>query len=121
MIGRSLLAALLIASLLPWIGCATKRIDWDARVGAYTLDDAVRELGPPDKSAQLSDGSTVADWIAARGFRTATTFGGGWYPYGPYAWGGPSYVVVDPPPPDRILRLNFDPQGNLVSWQRTYR
>lgn len=119
---KSRLSAIIsVLWLLAVAGCATHRIDWDARIGSYTYDNAIRELGPPDKSARLSDGSTVADWVTSRGYRSATAYGGGWYPYGPYGWAGPSYVVVDPPSPDRILRLTFDPEGRLVSWERVYR
>lgn len=104
-------------------GCATSRIDWDARLGQYSRDDAIRELGPPDRSATLTDGSVVDDWRTSRGTTTATSFGG--YarpgPYGRYGWVGPEVVVVDPPAPDRFLRLTFDPQGKLAAWQRAYR
>jgi hypothetical protein len=51
------LAALVLA------GCVTQKIDWSARVGNYTYDQAVMELGPPDKSAKLTDGTVVADWL----------------------------------------------------------
>ena len=102
-------------------GCASSRIDWNTRIGAYTYDDAVREYGPPDKSAKLTDGTLVADWTTARGgFQTATAYGGGFHPRSRYGWGSPTYVVVDPPTPDRILRLTFDPEGKLASWQRVY-
>lgn len=107
--------------LLLVAGCATSRIDWNSRIGAYTYDDAVREYGPPDKSAKLTDGTMVADWRTARGgMQTATAYGGGFYPRSRYGWGAPTYVVVDPPTPDRILRLTFDPEGKLASWQRVY-
>ena len=111
-----------IALCLVWLiqGCASKRIDWSGRVGTYSYDDAIRELGPPDKAAQLSDGSTVADWLTSRGSRTATTIGRAHHPYGAYDM-GPGIVVVDPPMPDRFLRLTFDPQGKLASWKRAYR
>ncbi len=102
-------------------GCATKRIDWDGRIGGYTYDDAIRELGPPDKSAKLTDGSVVADWLTVRGMQTATAFGaGGWGPYrgSGYGHAGSSYVVMDPPSPDRFLRLSFDPEGKLASWRK---
>lgn len=126
-LARSVFLALLGAWLaLAVTGCASKKIDWAARVGSYSYDDAVRELGPPDKSAKLTDGATVADWLTARGMQTATTFGPagpfyGRYGYGRYGWGGPGYVVMDPPSPDRFLRLTFDPQGKLASWQKVYK
>ncbi len=109
-------------------GCASTRVDWGARVGSYTYDDAVRELGPPDKSAKLSDETLVADWLTGRGMRTATTFGPGFGVYGPHGFGrygygyvGPQMVIMDPPSPDRFLRLTFDPQGKLASWQQVFK
>lgn len=118
---RSLLGAALLAVLA---GCASHKIDWNARVGNYSHDDAVRELGPPDKSATLTDGSVVADWVTSRGAQTATVYGPpypGRYGRHGYGWAGPGMVVVDPPYPDRFLRLTFDPQGKLASWQKVYR
>jgi hypothetical protein len=115
-----ILALSAILAITVATGCASTRIDWNTRIGIYTFDDAIRELGPPDKSAQLTDGSTVADWVTSRGTRMSTAYVGGWYPYGPYGWGGPNYVFVEPPGPDRVLRLTFDPQGRLASWTRVY-
>jgi len=121
-----LAAVLLGGMLLGAAGCATHKVDWNARVGIYSHDDAIRELGPPDKSAKLSDESRVADWLTGRGMQTATGlgFGPGYrgfdYGYG-YGVGGPHFVMMDPPTPDRFLRLTFDPQGKLASWQRAYR
>ncbi len=121
--------SVVLAVLGAWVvllasACASKKIDWASRVGSYSYDDAVRELGPPDKAAQLTDGSTVADWLTARGMQTASAYGPP-YPaygrYGRYGWGGPGFVVVDPPSPDRFLRLTFDPRGKLASWQKVYR
>jgi|SRR5271170_2825198 len=57
--------AVLIA--LAFAGCATQRINWQARVGNYTYDQAVRDFGPPDKSAKLADGTRVADWVVREG------------------------------------------------------
>jgi len=46
------------------VGCsATSKVDWNRRVGLYTYDRAILELGPPDKQASLSNGQTVAEWI----------------------------------------------------------
>ena len=46
---------------------STPKIDWNGRVGNYTYDQAVMELGPPDKTATLSDGKP---WLT--GSRVAT-------------------------------------------------
>ena len=118
-----LLGCLLGSVLLVFAGCASSKIDWNSRIGSYSYDDAIRELGPPDKSAKLTDGSTVADWLTGRGMQTATMYGppyGGRYGRHGYGWAGPGYVVVDPPSPDRFVRLTFDPQGMLASWQKVY-
>lgn len=108
-------------AVVPLTGCASHKVDWAARVGTYTSDDAIRELGPPDKSAKLTDGSTVSDWMTGRGMQTATMYGGAWRSRGRYGWGGPGYVVMDPATPDRWLRLTFDPQGKLASWEKVYK
>jgi hypothetical protein len=116
---------LLLAVWLLWSvavgGCATKpRIDWNSRIGAYNYDQAVTEMGPPDKSARLSDGTVVAEWITARGFTSGTiyTYGGLVYPY----YAGPVWQhYVDAPAPNRYLRLTFDPDGKLSKWQRVVR
>jgi hypothetical protein len=47
--------------------CATTKIHPGRRVGHYTVDQAVIELGPPDNAAKLSNGSLVADWLTRRG------------------------------------------------------
>lgn len=114
---QGLLRVLLLGLLLT-SGCASHRIDWAARIGTYSRDDAVREFGPPDKSATLTDGTLVADWLESRGMQTATAYPGSWRSYGRRGWAGPGLVVMDPPAPDRFLRLTFDPQGKLASWKR---
>jgi hypothetical protein len=107
-----LFAVLLLA------GCATQKIDWSARVGNYTYDQAVMEFGPPDKYAKLSDGTAVAEWLTHRGYVYATS---DYYPF--YT---PGFVV--PPAtytvnrvPDDFLRLTFGADGKLKTWKKFYR
>ena len=101
-------------------GCASTRIDWNSRIGNYTYDQAVLELGPPDKSAKLSDGSTVAEWLTRRGYPGS---GGMAYGYGyPYyhhyhEW----YHYYEPGSPDYFLRLTFGPDGKLQAYKRVTR
>jgi len=98
-------------------GCATHKIDWATRVGAYTFDQAVLEFGPPDKQARLTDGTTVAEWLASRG-QHRWYAGPGYHPYGC----GPCFpTYVDTDPPDRFLRLTFDANGQLQAWKKYYR
>jgi hypothetical protein len=103
-------------------GCAsTPKVDWNTRVGTYTYDQAVLELGPPDRMAPLTDGSKVAEWLTSRGYAHgyAMPVGGPYYHYGYY--GPPAVYYSDPPSPDRFLRLTFSPDGRLASWQRVTR
>lgn len=97
-------------------GCATKRIDWGARVGNYTFDQAVAEIGPPDKQAKLTDGTLVAEWMTGRGQHQMFATGGYYrspYHMWPYA---PTYV--DTYSPDYFLRLTFGPDGRLQAWKK---
>jgi hypothetical protein len=101
--------------LLLMIGCATSRVDWSARVGSYTFDDAVVELGPPDKQAKLQDGTLVAEWLTGRGGTYASAYRGwGYYPYWYAMPPEPAYIDT----PDYFLRLIFNPEGKLQSWKR---
>lgn len=95
-------------------GCATHKIDWAGRIGNYTFDQAVIELGPPDKQAKLSDGSLVADWLTRRGRNAIYATG---Y-YGTTGWPGYAPVYVGPGTPDFFLRLNFAANGQLTAWDK---
>lgn len=97
-------------------GCATHKIDWAGRVGNYTFDQAVVELGPPDKQATLADGSVVADWLTRRG-RTAVYSAAGGY-YGGPGWPYSAPVYVGAATPDYFLRLNFAPDRKLTAWKK---
>jgi len=102
--------------VLGLVGCATNKIDWNGRIGTFTYDQAVVELGPPDKQQKLTDGTMVAEWLTQRG-RTAYVSGAGYY--SGYAGGrgyyGPGYIQSAP---DYFLRLMFDANGKLLSWKR---
>jgi hypothetical protein len=105
---------LLLAGLLA--GCATQKIDWAARVGHFTFDQAVLQFGPPDKQAKLSDGVLVAEWLTSRGY--SQTYAGYGYGY-PRWYYGPMYPgYVETYSPDYFLRLIFGPDGQLQSWKK---
>jgi len=120
---RKMLSWCAAAVLVVWsTGCATTpQVDWNSRIGAYSYDQAVIDLGPPDKMAKLSDGGTVVEWKTSSGryYTSSPPFGyyGGPYGgrYGPY----PGYLLstqfIDKSP-DTYLRLVFDPGGLLASW-----
>ncbi len=102
----------------------TPRIDWSSRIGTYTFDQAVLELGPPDKYAKISDGTGVAEWLTRRGYYyypTPYMYGYGYgyspYPYGPYMYSYPYPIYSS----DSFLRLTFTPDGYLRSWKQFFR
>lgn len=99
-------------------GCqSTPKVDWNSRVGHYTYDQAVEELGPPDKTATLSDHSIVAEWITRK--RSAVSFGIGTGYYGGGAGVGMGQTI-SPGSSDTFLRLVFGSDRKLVSWSRNY-
>ncbi len=104
------LAALVLA------GCVTQKIDWPARVGNYTYDQAVLELGPPDKSAKLTDGTVVADWLTHHAqiiVSPGPYYGPPGYYYGPFM---PMYTETYLPA--QYLRLTFGADGKLKTWKK---
>lgn len=101
--------AVVVFAAFFFAGCAsTPKIDWDSRIGNFTYDQAVLELGPPDKEEQLTDKTRVADWITYR-----SRSSGFWAPRAGYGW-----VQTTDSPWDYYLRLTFDPNGKLQSWKK---
>jgi hypothetical protein len=97
-------------------GCASApKVDWNSRVGNFTYDQAVAELGPPDKSAKLSDGSTVAEWFIKQGSSVSFGVGTGFYSRGSSVGVGQS---VGTAPSGEYLRLSFGADSKLTKWER---
>jgi len=100
------------------VGCeTTKPIDWNSRVGTYTFDQAVTEMGPPDKQTALSDGKLVAQWIRHRNGGSSFSIGTG-FSAGPVGVGvghttGSAY-------PDQILTLTFATNQVLAAYSKNY-
>jgi osmotically-inducible protein OsmY len=98
-------------------GCATQKVDWNARVGTYTYYQAVVDMGPPTKQAKLEDGTLVAEWETQRGYAQTSYVGGGYY--GRYGYhGGYAPMPVTTVSPTYFIRLTFAPDGKLQSWKR---
>jgi len=111
--GGKWLAPMLAALALA--GCVTQTIDWSARVGNYTYDQAVTELGPPDKSAKLTDGTVVADWLT---HRAQTIVAPEPYFAPPGCYFGPlTPMRTETCVPARYLRLTFGADGKLKTWK----
>jgi len=111
---RKILSALLAAFV--FAGCATgPKIDWAARVGHYTYDQAVLELGPPDRVAKLDNGIVVANWVLRQGY-AYTTVGAPVYGYYPSSVMVPGYTQAYSP--TFYLRLIFGADGQLTDWKK---
>jgi hypothetical protein len=98
-------------------GCATRPpIDWDSRVGHYTYDQAVTELGPPDRQARLSDGKAVYKWYVQP--PVAPRFNSGMSYYGNNGFGAGQ--TIGPTFNSQMLQLTFDTDGQLTAWSKKY-
>jgi hypothetical protein len=95
-------------------GCTTYQTAWDNRVGVYTYDQAVAELGPPDKQAKLTDGQTVADWVSRYSSGPTIGAGGGFYS-GSAAFGA---MQTTPIYRESTLRLTFSTNHVLTAWSK---
>lgn len=114
--GLALLCLVWLAS-----GCASRKIDWESRVGRASYDEIVLEMGPPDKVATLSDGTLVGEWVVVRG-RTYAVYNPTLYHYRrPYSYGGFGTTVDLTESPDTLLRLTFGPDKRLSAWKQLYR
>ncbi|MGB7769260.1 MAG: hypothetical protein WBN22_10470 [Verrucomicrobiia bacterium] len=108
------IALALLATLL-FAGCITQKVDWQARVGQYTQDQAITDLGPPDKSAKLSDGTVVDEWLTQS---SRVIVGPEPYFLGPGCYFGPSTPgYTETFVPACFLRLTFGSDGRLKSWK----
>ncbi len=106
------LFAMTVAAIV-FASCATTRVDWNARVGNFTFDQSVTELGPPDKSAKLSDGRTVAEWVTRYNSGPMVSVGTGFSRY------PGSIGVVQTYPANNYeskLRLTFSTNNVLEKW-----
>jgi hypothetical protein len=96
-------------------GCASMHTDWNARIGHYTFDDAVKELGLPDRQAKLSTGQLVAEWITRYPMNSTVYVSPGIYGYGP---GGGFITSTAPAYYESILRLTFETNNVMSAWAK---
>jgi len=110
------LLTILVLAVAFIVGCkTTPPVDWNSRVGNYTFDQAVTELGPPDRQAKLSDGNTVAEWITHRSGGTSVGIGTGFFTRGAAVGVGES---VGSGYPDQVLKLTFGTDNKLLFWRK---
>jgi hypothetical protein len=121
-VNRIVQATVLALALLALAGCVTP-INWQARVGLYTYNQAVMDYGPPISVTTLSDRSTVVEWMTERSSVVVSPNYVGPYYYGPGYYGrwgyygpvGPAYTTTYFPA--KYLRLEFGPDGKLTAWK----
>jgi hypothetical protein len=95
-----------------------KNIDWNSRIGSYTYEQAVAELGRPSVQGESAEGKR-AEWILKRSPRMSFGFGMGTGSYGRHTGVGVGVGTgVSPPPHGEYLRLQFDPEGKLKGWEK---
>ncbi len=110
---------------LRWIGlvvlmalitsCVSERTSWNKRIGVYTYDQALLELGPPDKQARLSDGRRIAEWVSHYSTGNTLFIGSGIWGYP----GGMGFMEgVGPDYYESKLRLTFGTNDVLAAWSR---
>ncbi len=87
-----------------------KEIDWRGRLGTYTYEEALAELGEPDVIGESSEGM-IAEWMLRRSPMVSFGFGFG-------APGVGLGTSVSPPPSGEYLHLRFDKDGKLAEWSR---
>ena len=98
-------------------GCAAPPpINWDSRIGHYTFEQAMAELGAPDRQSRLGDGKTVFKWYIRP--PVVSHFNSGMSYYGNNDFGasqtvGSSYN-------NEMLQLTFDTNGELTAWSKSY-
>src|SRR5258706_124739 len=119
----------LIAALLVLASCASgpkprlskteaRNVNWSERIGSYTYDQAILDLGPPAIIGETSDGKT-AEWILHRSPHVSFGFGVGGGGYGSHSAVGVGVgSSVSPPPGGENLRLKFDQDGKLKEWNK---
>lgn len=112
--------SLAVASFLFLLLCGCKTtpsVDWNSRVGNYTYDQAITELGPPDKQAKLSDGKTVAEWVTVSGHHTSVGVGTGFFSGGAGVGIGQN---IGSGYHDHVLKLTFGQDNKLIFWSKNY-
>ena len=115
---------LLIVLALLAGGCASgskasvKDIDWGSRIGTYTYEEALADLGEPDVIGQSSEG-TIAEWVLQRSPNVTFGFDFGSVGFGHHTSTGVGVgTTVSPPPSGEYLHLRFDNDGKLAEWTR---
>lgn len=102
--------------------CTSSRTKWEGRVGIYSYQEALLDLGKPLKSEQLSDGTIIVDWMThdAEQMEVVTPFALRTAPGQPtvdrieYSRRMTNSMLNSPA---QYLRLVFGPNRKLKAWE----
>lgn len=115
---------LLIVLTLLAGGCASgtkatiQDIDWGSRIGTYTYEEALTELGEPNVIGESAEGR-IAEWVLRQSPAVSFGFGFGTGSYGHHSSTGVGVgTSVSPPPGGEYLQLKFDKNGKLSGWTK---
>jgi hypothetical protein len=113
-----ILLILLVGSCASGPRVTVEDSEWGARIGKYTYQDALTELGEPQMISESSEGK-FAEWVLRQSMPFSIGFGFGGAGYGHHSsTGGGVGTSVSPPPSGEYLRLRFDRDGKLVEWTK---
>jgi coenzyme F420-reducing hydrogenase delta subunit len=94
-------------------GCATQNGDWNRRVGNFTYQQAVNELGQPAKQETLADGRVTVEWISRYNVRaTSPEMDNNFYDH------SASLAHIDDATRESTLSLTFSTNNVLTSWSK---
>lgn len=113
-VGHNFPVLQLAAAALLFTGCATNRANWDSRVGIYTYDQAVAQLGKPDQTTKLPDGQTAAEWISRYRVASPTDTDSKFYNTPASFQSRPSGSDYS----ESTLRLTFGTNDVLTGWSK---
>ena len=105
------------------LGCASRpridpNINWSQRIGNYTWDQALAELGRPAVVGESAEGRS-ADWVLKRSPQMSFGFVIGGGTFGSHVGTGVGVgTSVSPPPRGEYLHLAFDREGKLSAWSK---
>ena len=94
-------------------GCATQNADWNRRVGNFTYQQAVGELGPPASQETLADGQVTVEWVSRYNVSaTSPEMDSGFYDH------SASLARTDDATRESRLRLTFSTNNVLTRWSK---